>query len=217
MGEVYHVYNKSIAEYTIFNNDIEYSRMLDVVCYYQIVKPRVRFSEYMDYAEDFRQSHQPHLVGEVGIREVLVDIVAYCLMPTHLHLVLKEIIEGGIPTYVSRILNSYSRYFNIKHKRKGPLWEGRSKKVLATTDEQLLHTIRYVHLNPVTAELVKRPEDWKYSSYKEYINELSGTGKICKFDGLIDISSAQYAKFVEDQIPHQKELAKIKRLALGSR
>ena len=68
-----------------------------------------------------------------------------------------------------RLLNSYTRYFNEKIKRKGPLWEGRFKKVLVNSDEQLLHLTRYVHLNPVSAGIVEKPEDWPCSSYREYI------------------------------------------------
>ena len=144
----------------------------------------------------------------------MVDIIAYCLMPTHLHLILKEIRGGGISAYVSKILNSYTRYFNIRHRRRGPLWESRTKRVAVTTDDQFLHLTRYIHLNPVTAELVKKPEDWAYSSYREYINGGGGAKQICKFAGLIDMSPAEYKRFVNEQIPYQKELAKIKRLAL---
>jgi putative transposase len=79
-------------------------------------------------------------------------------MPTHIHLVLRQLKDGGISKFMSNILNSYSRYFNIKHNRKGPLWEGRFRKVLVGSDEQLLHLTRYVHLNPVTACLVDKPK-----------------------------------------------------------
>ncbi len=98
----------------------------------------------------------------------LVKIIAYCFMPTHFHLVLKQLKHNGISIFMRRILNSYAKYFNIKTKRKGPLWESRFKNVILRTDEILLHVTRYVHLNPVTAYLVDYPNNWAFSSYKEF-------------------------------------------------
>ena len=77
------------------------------------------------------------------------------------------------------ILNSYSRYFNTKQKRKGPLWEGRFENVLIKTDEQLLHLTRYIHLNPVTAYLVDQAKDWQASSYNEYLENSDFNECIC--------------------------------------
>ncbi len=78
-------------------------------------------------------------------------------MPTHIHLILKQLKEDGISAYMSKILNSYTCYFNRRTKRKGPLWESRFKRVEVTSDEQLLHLTRYIHLNPVTAHIVEEP------------------------------------------------------------
>lgn len=142
----------------------------------------------------------------------VVEIVAYCLMPTHVHLILKQSEENGISHFVNNILNSYTRYFNTKHKRKGPLWESRFKSKLVETDEQLLHLSRYIHLNPVTAFLVDKPELWRYSSYREYLCfESAGT---CNFNKLINISPQDYKKFTEDRISYQRELARIKDLIM---
>jgi len=102
-------------------------------------------------------------------KEKVIHIIAYCLMPTHIHMLLEEVKEDGISIFTNNVLNSYTRYFNTKHKRKGPLWEGPSKKVTIKSDDQLLHLTRYIHLNPVTAYLCNKPEEWPYSSYNEYI------------------------------------------------
>ena len=206
---IYHVFNKSIAGYKIFNNDSEFSRMRDVVRYYQEEKPPVKYSKFI--------KNRSHRVGGIGCsseREKIVEIIAYCFMPTHLHLVLKELKENGISTFMNNILNSYTRYFNIKHNRKGPLWEGRSKKVLVETDGQLLHLTRYVHLNPVTAYLVDNPEEWLVSSYSEYLSKVNDNDRICKYEDILDVKPTSYRKFVEDTISYQRELAKIKELLL---
>lgn len=201
-GEVYHIFTRSIAGFKIFNNNNEFSRMIGGICYYQKEKPDIRFSKFIN-------SFSPKKV----IKENLVKIIAYCLMPTHLHLILKQIKEKGISIFMNNILNSYTRYFNIKHCRKGPLWEARFKNVLIKTDEQLLHLTRYIHLNPVTAYLVDKPDNWKISSYNEYLNG-DGDDAICDYNDVLEIEPAPYKIFVEDMISYQRDLAKIKHLLL---
>ncbi|OGD65470.1 hypothetical protein A3F08_00270 [Candidatus Berkelbacteria bacterium RIFCSPHIGHO2_12_FULL_36_9] len=142
----------------------------------------------------------------------IVEIISYCVMPTHLHLVLKQLIDGGISEYMKRVCDSYSKYFNLKYKRKGPLWEGRFKSVLVDDDKQLLHLTRYVHLNPISAGLVDDPMDWMASSYKEYIN--ASRTEICNFNDLINISPNRYRRFVNERISYQRVIAHIKHIIL---
>ena len=86
--------------------------------------------------------------------------------------------------------------------------------ILVKNDEQLLHLTRYLHLNPVTAKIVDRPEEWEFSSFNEYLEKESGVQSICEFKDLLDINPSQYRKFVNDQISYQRELAKIKKLLI---
>lgn len=203
-GEIYHIFSKSIANFIVFNNDLEFSRMLEAIHYYEIENPAIRFSDFIELHKD---------TGEYADKDKLVEIIAYCLMPTHLHLILKQLKEKGISVFMSTILNSYSRYFNLKHNRKGPLWESRFKNVLVETDEQLLHLTRYLHLNPVTAYLVNKPEEWTYSSYKEYLTANNNL-KICNYCKFLDIKPVSYKIFIDDRISYQRELAEIKSLIL---
>lgn len=151
---------------------------------------------------------------DVPQNERLVDIVAYCLMPTHAHFILRQLKDGGISRYMSNLQNSYTRYFNTKYDRYGPLWGGRFKSVLIDSQEYFLHLTCYIHLNPVSAGLVKRPEEWEYSSCREYCGKVSPGEKICSYDELLDMSCEEYRRFVEDRIEDQKELAQIKHLLL---
>lgn len=202
-GEVYHIFNKSIAGFEIFNNQYEYSRIVEVLKFYLIANPPDKFSRARNL--NFYQ---------IDEAEKLVEIIAFCIMPTHFHLILKQLIENGISIYMNRIENSYTRYFNTVHKRKGPLWVGRFKNVLVDIDEQLLHLTRYVHLNPVTFGLVNNPSDWEFSSYNEYLGKIDDDKKICEYRDLIDVVPAEYQKFTEDQIAFQKELKRVKDLLL---
>ena len=201
-GEIYHIFSKSIAEFKIFNSDSEFHRMKDAMQYYQTEKRGVSFSRF-----------QKNKIEQEPSIKKLVDIICYCPMPTHIHLVLKQLRDAGISDFMRHILDSYTHYFNIKHNRKGPLWEGRFKRVLVKNDEQLLHLTRYIHLNPVTAYIVNNPADWIYSSYKEYIAVNVERG-MCRFNDVIDINPASYKMFVENRIDYQRELSKIKNLML---
>lgn len=210
INAVYHIMNKSIERYVIFNNGTEYVRMQRLIQYYRVENPLTRFSYFVARQKDKNK----FVAGKVyQNNDKLVHIIAYCLMPTHIHLILQQLKDNGISIYMNRILNSYSRYFNIKHRRKGPLWTGRFKRILVETDEQLIHLTRYVHLNPVTAYLVDKPEAWQFSSYCEYLG-LSVKESVCEFKNILEIMPNEYKKFVDDQISYQRKLGEIKNLLL---
>ena len=211
-GEVYHVFSKSIADYLIFNTDIEYKRMIYALRYHQIEEPSVRLNQLIAQEGTAGQGIEDYL--STAPQEGSLDIIAYCIMPTHFHLALRQNEENSMPAFMSNVLNSYARYFNIKHNRKGPLWEGRFKKVLVDSDEQLLHLTRYIHLNPVTSYLVDDPADWPASSYQEYVSTVSNSAKVCHYDSLINIKPGEYEEFVKERISDQRDLARIKRLIL---
>ena len=208
-GKVYHTFTKSIAGFEIFRNESYYQRMGSILSYYKVENPPVKFSIFSDI-KNKGFFYQRHFFSE----DNLVEIIAYCFMPTHIHLVLRQLKKDGISIFMSKVLNSYTRYFNLKNKRKGPLWESRFKNVEVGTDEQLLHLTRYIHLNPVTANLVEDPSDWSFSSYKEYLGEKQLEESICNYSRLLDIVPRYYKKFVSSRKEYQRELAKLKELFL---
>lgn len=212
-GEVYHIFNRSIADYKIFNNNGEYFRMMNLLKYYQI-KNEIKFSDFIQSKQVERNGFDKFLEIISKDREKIVQIIAYCLMPTHFHLIIKQLVEKGISSYMANSLNSYTHYFNTKHRRKGPLWESKFKNVLVDNDEQLIHLTRYIHLNPTTALLTNRPEQWSHSSYNEYLSTSRTTSTFCQYSDILDIKSSEYKKFVNDRISYQQELAKIKNLLL---
>lgn len=205
-GEIYHIYNQSISDYKIFNNEAEFNRIIELIQYYQKERQPLSFGKFKEYDKQ-------HLITDILNEEKLVEIICHCPMPTHFHLALKQLKDQGISKFVNKVFNSYSHYFNIKHNRKGPLFAGRFKRVLVQTDEQLLHLTRYIHLNPVTAGLVDDPADWKYSSYKEYIGIVDEKA-ICEYKNILDIKPSSYKMFTENRIAYQKEIARIKNLML---
>lgn len=208
--EIYHIFTRSIAGFKIFNSDKDYRRMVEVIDFYTAENPPCKFSLFWKLKE---KSEKNKLLQNDHSKKI-VRIFAYCLMPTHIHLILRPLKDSGISRYVNLILKSYTKYFNVKHNRKGPLWEGRFKSVLVKTDEQFLHLTRYIHLNPVSSYLINNPEDWVFSSYKEYIGLNKNIKGICDFSDVLDINTDSYEKFVNDQIDYQRELAQIKNLVI---
>jgi putative transposase len=212
-GEVYHICTKSIAGFNVFNNDSDFERMQQLIKYYK-TNNDAKFSDFIVSKSVQEEGFNNFLEIISKDKDLLVQIIAYCFMPTHIHLILKQLSKNGISDYMRRILNSYSSYFNTLHQRRGPLWESRFKNVLVKDNEQLLHLTRYAHLNPVTAHLCNNPNKWQFSSYKEYLSEIDDNSKICQFDDLLNIKPSQYRKFVNDRISYQRELSKIKKLML---
>jgi len=206
--EIYHVFTKSIAGFKIFNSDKAFQRMKEAMVFYSAEDTPCKLSLFLE-----RDRTHSNAGLELGTKRI-VRIIAYCFMPTHIHLLLQQLEDNGISRYINLILKSYAKYFNITHNRKGPLWEGRFKNVLVDTDEQLLHLTRYIHLNPVTAGIVDKPEEWLYSSYREYIDMVDKKKCICKYKDIVDITPGSYKKFAEDRISYQRELERIKHLVL---
>jgi len=217
VGGVYHVMNKSIAGYRIFNGEADYERASMLLSYYAYDGDLEKFSRLKQIVDTYGGKLIDRILELDSSHERRVDIWAYCLMPTHVHLLLRQRTVDGVSSYISDVLNSYSRYFNTAHERKGPLWVGRYKSVRVNSDEQLLHVSRYINLNPVTARLVENPADWKYSSFNAYSTYAGGSGQEsalpCNLDEL-PFPLDDYQAFVEDGVDYQRSMSDLKHLVL---
>ncbi|MEK7180210.1 MAG: transposase [Patescibacteria group bacterium] len=85
----------------------------------------------------------------IARKRTFVDIGAYCLMPNHFHILVKEKIENGITKFIGKLLTAYSMYFNKRQQRTGSLFEGRFKARHVDSDEYLKYLFSYIHLNPI--------------------------------------------------------------------
>ena len=198
-GEVYHIFNRGSDKRTIFLQPRDYSRFKHTSHYYQFQGPRPRFSNLSKFKLN---SFKPKPESK------LVEIFCYCLMPNHFHFLVRQLKENGISVFMSQLSNSYTKYFNTKYKRVGPLLQGVFKAVRVETDEQFIHLSRYIHLNPVVSLLVKRIDQHPWSSYPEYVLGINGfcsTGEILSFFA----SKEQYNQFLEDQIDYGKSLESV--------
>lgn len=211
-GEYYHIYNRGVAYQSVFTNKRDYQRFILALHYYQFKNIPIRLSKFLQIPEEDRTTMFQDITD---MNNRIVDVTTYCLMPNHFHLLLKQNTEDGISRFLRLTINSYARYFNIKYKRVGPLFQGMFKVVRVETEEQLLHLSRYIHLNPLVSFVVQEKDfiSYPWSSLQEYITH---TPTITDPTPILSHFSPQqsYLDFILDQAEYGKELEKIKHLQL---
>lgn len=172
----YHVINRGIEGRTLFLDKDDYKRFLESLEVFntvnlttiQLARKRIMVSGPTP------NQNQP-----------LVEILCFCLLPNHFHLLLKQIQDGGIAKFMQKVNTGYVCYFNLKYKRQGTLFQGKYKSVGIQNDTQFLHVSRYIHLNVLDLYKPKWREgtlqDWKeskailenypWSSYPVFLRE----------------------------------------------
>ena len=173
----------------------------------------MRYSFFLRLTSDQKKGLLSRLKSE---KNFVVEIIAYCLMPNHFHFLLKQSKENGMSVFVGNVSNSYTRYFNTKYKRTGPLLQGKFKAVRIESEEQLFHLSRYIHLNSFSSCLTKTLDElckYQYSSLPEY---LSPEGEnYCQKEIVLDnFKKYSYKTFLFDQADYQRRLQEIKFLTL---
>ncbi len=212
-GQFYHVYNRGVARQPVFLTKRDYDRFLLTISYYRFTKLPFKLSHLLQLKEKDREYVLTH---EINTKEKLVEHVAFVLMPNHFHLLLKQDANSGISVFLSKTLNSYTKYFNTKRKRVGPLFQGAFKAVRIESDEQLLHLSRYIHLNPLVSYVVRERDflSYPWSSLRTYLGKEERLF-IEKNIILQHFSSPNaYLQFVMDQADYGKKLEEIKHVCL---
>lgn len=156
----YHAYNRGYNKQTIFRDGHDYKTFLYLIRKY--LEPGFQEKRFTPKGEEYFVEPN-HIYNEV-------DLVAYCLMPNHFHLLVFQKSLAGMTKLLSRVSSNYSTYYNKKYQSQGSPFQDTYKAVIIKTEEQLIHLSRYIHLNPI--ELVKDgpPETWPYSSYSAYLD-----------------------------------------------
>lgn len=187
-GEFYHVIQRGIDDRRIFEDENDYYRGIFSLYEFNDTNPvsirdrrRERKKVKSGKGRPFTTLEEIERI-EKKRRNLLVEILAFCLMPNHIHLLLKQLRDGGITTFMNKF-GGYALYFNQKHQRKGYLFQNRFKSVHIEDDEQLKTDFVYVHTNSVSLiepgwkekgikDLAKTKdfiEKYKWSSYADYI------------------------------------------------
>lgn len=142
IGEYYHLYNRGIDKRIIFTDSHDHRRFAALLYVCNSSRP-------VDINTHFQEGRAFLELFSTDRGEEIIDIVAYCLMPNHFHLLVHEKVDGGITKFMGKLSTAYSMYFNAKNARTGALFEGRFKAKHADTDEYLKYLFAYIHLNPI--------------------------------------------------------------------
>lgn len=178
------MYNRGASKTNIFVSDADRDRFCKLLFVCNSVEP-VTFRSIKNLSFE-----------KIGRGDTLVDVGAYCLMPNHFHILLRQKSGEGITIFMKKLLTAYSMYFNTKYKRTGVLFQGRFKATHADNDEYLKYLFSYIHLNPIKiidplwkengitniGRAKKYLEGYQYSSYQDYLEKEREESLILKKD-----------------------------------
>ncbi|MBU6388767.1 transposase [Patescibacteria group bacterium] len=205
--EFYHLYNRGTEKRDIFLTEADRERFLALL-YFSNAEESVHISNIQKY----QGRTLIELLSTIDQGETLIDICAYCLMPNHFHLLVREKKDGGISRFMQKLMTGYTMYFNKRYERSGALFQGKYKAAHAGDDRYLKYLVSYIHLNPVKLIEPRWKETgirdrktakkflhaYRYSSYPDYLKLQRGEEKIIIKDALPDYFSD--ARDFEDDI-----------------
>lgn len=177
-GGFYHVVNRGAAGMKIFKNREDYFRLIHDLFEFNDQNP-LNNTTYS--FQKFKVFARPKI--ERAPRKLLVEILAFCLMPNHYHLFLRALTDQSITQFIKRLNMGYAKYFNEKYKRNGALFQGRFKSVPVMKESHFIYLPYYIHLNPLDLvapewrrgilydyeKAVRFLEKYRWSSHLDYI------------------------------------------------
>lgn len=220
-GEIYHIINRGVEKRIIFLQQADHFRF--VSCLFElnnknavVMRSRLKERKIKNRGRTSADSgYQP--------RELLVEILGFCLMPNHFHLVLRQLTGNGISRFMQKLGDSYVGYFNLKYDRVGSLFQGRFKAIHIKNEDQLINIICYVHTNPVGIlkpnwkekglknykKAIKFLEFYRWSSYPDYLGK-KNFPSVTRRDFISQAynGSNNLKKFVESWVHYKADLNK---------
>ena len=181
VGGVYHIINRGVEKRKIYLKNQDYSRFIlgleffnggESIDLWNLITAKGGSDPPFDRIMQQRQKN----------KSPLIELLAFTLMPNHFHLIVREIVEGGISLFMQKV-GGYTVYFNKQYDRVGSLFQSRYKVIPITTDEQLRVVFSYVHTNPIELfepgwkefkvkdpqQTFKKLQEYHWSSCQDYI------------------------------------------------
>ncbi|MFA5792148.1 MAG: transposase [Candidatus Paceibacterota bacterium] len=208
-GEYYHIYNRGIDKRLIFKSRKDYERFI-MLLYIGNSNESLRLDELLN-----RQHKTFSEILVLNNGPSLVSIGAWCLMPNHFHMLIRQEVDGGITKFMRKLGVGYSMFFNIKYQRTGSLFGGLFKsKLIGVDDNYMRQLFGYIHINPLEIKfplwkdkinkshfnMKKFLESYRYSSYLDYVGEERVEKNIIKAENFPDYfqSSQSFKDFIEN-------------------
>lgn len=162
----YHLFNRGSYKNKIFLDQQDYQTFISILSYY-LKSPTAKHLSY------FPRIKNPHSRTKPSTESPTVHLVAYCLMPNHFHLLVKQLPKATQKTNISNLMRrtmiTYAMEFQNKYKHQGHLFQGKYKNVTVDSDRQLLYISKYIHQNP--KKLTKKLSGYPYSSLPIYLKQ----------------------------------------------
>lgn len=186
--EIYHIVLRAIDDNILFKNTNDYYRGIFSIYEFNTSKS-ITIQERRKARNNFkkRNSRQNFNYGIefIDTRNKLVEILVFCFMPNHIHLLLKQIQDNGITKFMSKVGTGYAGYFNRKYQRKGHVFQNRFRSVAIKNDNQLITVANYIHANPISLiepnfkeqgvknhsvdEVIEFLKKYRWSSFLDYV------------------------------------------------
>jgi putative transposase len=177
-NEIYHIYNRGVDKRDIFMGESDYIRFVHDLYEFNDTAP----------AKQFPRSYVGSPTSNISNRETkerLMDILCWCLMPNHFHLMVRQRITGGISAFMQKLGTGYTNAFNITQERSGVLFQGKFKAEHVNNEPYFLHLPFYIHANPLDLaeygwktngiknidKTIGFLENYRWSSYPDYIGK----------------------------------------------
>jgi putative transposase len=188
-NEYYHIYNRGVDKRDIFLDTNDYYRFIKSLREFNQINPVVSL-----YIKD-------RIKKDVAVRPLqkdkLVEIIAFCLIPNHYHLILKQLKGGGISEFMKRVNGGYTGFFNYKNKRTGSLFQGKFKSIHINSKEYLLYLSAYINYNYKIHR--NKKGKWQFSSVNEYLENKKKTRLCNPKSVLVQFKSrVDYKKYAEE-------------------
>jgi len=231
-GEIYHIVQRRIGDELLFKDADDYYRGVFSVYEFNTTKP-VTIRQRRQARLQLKAANRDPL-SVIDVREPLVEVLAFCLMPNHVHLLLRQLKEGGIIKFMNKFGAGYPAYFKQKHglketKDKGYFFQGRFVSVHIKTDGQLKIVFVYIHTNPISLiepkwkeigiqnpkKVIKFLEDYKWSSYPDYIGQ-KNFPSVTKREFILEIMDGEKGckEFVENWMRYKGKIKEFPELVL---
>ena len=191
-GEIYHIYNRGTDKRTIFMDRQDHKRFLYCLNEFNDINPTLNANR--TYNNTLIEV-QPRSVPVE--KERIVEILAFCMMPNHYHLLLRQLCADGITLFMRKLGTGYTMYFNQKNKRSGALFQGRYKAIHVDNETYFRHLPHYIHLNPLELSARSWKEDGESVSKALEILEKYPWGSFHDYTGKDRYSSLLNTDFIE--------------------
>ena len=226
-GDVAHIILKGVDGNSIFKDIDDYYRGIFSIYEFNNLNP-VSIKEKRRIIHQLKKVSRGRTSGNSGsliiedIRERMVDLLAFCFMPNHIHLLLKQIKENGVTEFMRKVGTGYGGYINRKYKRQGHVFQSSFNAVKIKTDEQLEVVFAYIHTNPISLiypdwkklkienkdfnKTIKFLENYKWSSYLDYIG-VKNFPSVTQREFMLELFGGENncKTFIEDYIKNKGE------------